>query len=160
MKFFLDTSAWVKRYLVEEGTREIDDLFEALASEDKKLFSSLWNIGECLGVFDERRQRGDLTREEFEDALRKFFSETLDLAERGDFELMPISGKALTKCWKVVVESHVCQADALQLASLRERNCDVILTGDGKLAKIAKENGFEAIDLEIKEDRAKLRCLL
>lgn len=159
MKFFLDTSAWVKRYLVEEGTEEIDELFEGLAAEDKSLFSSLWNVGEGLGVFDKRRRRGDLTQEELESTLKKFFSETLDLVDRGDFELIPVSGKTLAKSWKIVLESHVYQADALQLIAAKEENCDVFLTGDGKLARIAKESGLDAVNLETEKGRAKLGSL-
>lgn len=72
------------------------------------MVSSLWNIGECLGVFDMQEQRGDLNRGEFEEIFEKFFSETVDLAERGDFELSPISGRILDGSWSVILgEPHL-----------------------------------------------------
>lgn len=58
------------------------------------------------------------------------------------------------------LENHIYQADALQLETMRETNSDVLLTGDKKLAKIARTDGVEAFCLEKEDDREKLRGLL
>lgn len=160
MKFYLDTSAWVKRYLVEEGTHEVDDVFNRATSGGIELSTSIWNIGECLGIFDKRRLVGDLNHEQFEDTLEKFFRETIDLAERGNIELSPISGKLLSGAWEIVLENHIYQADALQIQTMRARKCDVILTGDKQLTEIAETRGYEAVCLEEKENRMELKTIL
>ncbi|KXA99753.1 hypothetical protein AKJ41_04925, partial [candidate division MSBL1 archaeon SCGC-AAA259O05] len=35
LKFYLDTSAWVKRYIVETGTQEMDKLFDLASSGEE-----------------------------------------------------------------------------------------------------------------------------
>ncbi|KXB06695.1 hypothetical protein AKJ52_01815 [candidate division MSBL1 archaeon SCGC-AAA382C18] len=160
MKFYLDTSAWVKRYIVETGTQEMDKLFDLASSDEEDLYSSLWNVGECLGVFDKRRNRGDLSQDEFKKTIEKFFRETIDLMERRHLELSPISGEALIGCWNTILDEHIYQADALQLESMRPWGCDALLTGDRKLAEVARGRGYEGICLEKNQDRKKLDDLL
>lgn len=160
MKLYLDSSAWVKRYLAEEGSPEIDLAFEKAALGPNRLVSSFWNIGECLGAFDKRRQRKELSREEFNRTLRNFFNETIDLAERGNFTLTPVSAELLLECWKVILEHRMYQADALQLKTSTTEGCDFLLTADNELVGVAKKLGLQAISIEKSEDQMKLRELL
>jgi len=159
LKAYLDSSAWVKRYLTEEGSPEVDTVFERAISGRVKLISSFWNIGECIGVFDRRRKRGELKDGEFGEVLQNFFSETIDLAERGSFELVPVSAGLLLECWKIIVEEHVYQADALQLRVSLAEGCDVFLTGDEELAQIARRHEINAVSVEKSDEREKLREL-
>jgi predicted nucleic acid-binding protein len=49
---YLDTSAIVKRYILERGSDEVAALYSRAWGGDVKLSFSLWNVGEALGVFD------------------------------------------------------------------------------------------------------------
>ena len=62
LKLYLDTSAIVKRYVAEPGTETVDAIFDKAETGELTIALSLWNIGETLGVLDERRRRGWLTR--------------------------------------------------------------------------------------------------
>ena len=160
MKFYLDSSAWVKRYLTEEGSPEIDLTFERASLGPNQLVSSFWNVGECLGAFDKRRQRRELDEGVFSRTLQNFFSETIDLAERGRLALTPVSAELLLECWKTILDEHIYQADALQLKTSQAEGCDFLLTADEGLAMAAGEVGLKAIPIEKSEGRMKLRELL
>lgn len=160
MRFYLDSSAWVKRYLTEAGSPEIDLTFEKAALGPSRLVSSFWNIGECLGAFDKRRQRRELDKGDFSRTLQNFFSETIDLAERGSLTLIPVSAELLFECWKTILDGHMYQADALQLKTSQAESCDFLLTADEGLAMVAGKIGLKAIPIEKSEGQMKLRELL
>jgi len=160
LKLYLDSSAWVKRYLTEPGSREIDLAFQRAVLGPARLVSSFWNIGECLGVFDKWRQRKELDEEEFGRTLQNFFSETVDLAERGSLTLMAVSARLLLECWKTILDEHMYQADVLQLKTSLMENCDFLITADEQLVEAAKKLGIKGISIEKAEDQMKLRELL
>ena len=160
MKLYLDSSAWVKRYLTEEGSREIDLAFQKASFGPDVLVSSFWNIGECLGVFDKRRQRKELGGEEFRRILQNFFSETIDLAGRGNLTLTPVSAELLLGCWRIIMENHMYQADALQLKTSAVEGCSFLITADEGLVEVAEKLGLKAIPIEKKGGQKKLRELL
>jgi len=57
---YLDTSAVVKRYVLESGTDVVKALYLSAWNGELKLSFSLWNIGEVLGVLSKYCQRGSL----------------------------------------------------------------------------------------------------
>ncbi len=160
MKLYLDTSAWVKRYLPEEGSSEMDLVFDKAARGLHRPVASLWNVGECLGAFDRRRRRGEISESEFKKVIQSFSGETTELVERGSFLLAPVSAGLLAQSWKTVLDEHMHQADALQLKTSMSEACDLFLTGDEGLATVAENVGFKAILVEKSEDQMKLRELL
>lgn len=160
MKVYLDSSAWVKRYLEEKGSPEVDLVFEGATAGRTKIVASFWNVGECIGVFDKRMERGELKASEFKEVLENFFNEAMDLAERGGLELVPVSAELLLGCWRLVLEEHVYQADALQLKTSLAEKCDAFLTGDKELVQIAEGHKINALNIEKIEDQKKLRKLL
>ncbi|MCI4435282.1 MAG: type II toxin-antitoxin system VapC family toxin [Ignisphaera sp.] len=67
---YLDSSAVVKRYILERGTEVVRALYLSAWNGEVKLCFSLWNIGEVLGVLDKYRERGWLGDSEYK-AARK-----------------------------------------------------------------------------------------
>ena len=61
LNLYLDTSAILKRYIAEPGTETTDIIFDKAEAGEIKITISLWNIGEALGVLDEKRRKGWLT---------------------------------------------------------------------------------------------------
>ena len=53
MLVYLDSSAIVKRYIKEAGTEIMDLAFGYAEDGHIKLFFSIWNIGEVLGILVE-----------------------------------------------------------------------------------------------------------
>jgi len=55
---YLDTSAIVKRYVVEEESASIDAFYEKVHAGRFKIGFSIWNIGEVAVVLDKYKRRG------------------------------------------------------------------------------------------------------
>jgi predicted nucleic acid-binding protein len=138
----------------------MDLVFKKATGGTHTLVSSFWNVGECLGVFGKRKRRGELRDEEFRTILQNFISETVDLVERGSLMLVPVSTKLLRDCWKVMLENHLYQADALQIQTATTEKCDFIITADEQLVEAAKRLGLGAVSIEKSEDRIRLRELM
>ena len=58
---YLDTSALVKRYVEEEGTQEVDRLFDSAYRGSAVLATSALNLGEASSVLDRKARRGELS---------------------------------------------------------------------------------------------------
>ena len=56
----LDTSAIVKRYITENGTDKVDELYEEAHAGKIRISFSLWNIREVAVVLDKYCRRGTL----------------------------------------------------------------------------------------------------
>ncbi|RLI84796.1 MAG: PIN domain nuclease, partial [Archaeoglobales archaeon] len=64
-RVYLDSSAIVKRYIKERGTEVVDLVFDNAELGNVKIFFSIWNIGEVLGVLDRYRRRNLISSKEF-----------------------------------------------------------------------------------------------
>jgi len=49
---------------------------------------------------------------------------------------------------KIIVEYLVYEADAIQMVSSKSSNCEIFLTADRKLVKVARSIGINAFDVE------------
>jgi predicted nucleic acid-binding protein len=79
LRLYLDTSAILKRYVTEPGTETTDIIYGKAETGELTITISLWNIGEALGVLDEKRRKRWLTEKEFEQTLKIFADELLKL---------------------------------------------------------------------------------
>ena len=135
--FYLDTSAIVKRYVREAGSKVVRKIYlEALLGEAVLSFS-IWNIGEVLGVLDRARNTGRLGEKEYLLARRRFLLETRRLLRLGQLLLVPLRTRILRKSWRLVEKYHVYQADALQIVSAKTINSTRFLVADKRLHAIA-----------------------
>ena len=80
LKLYLDTSALLKRYSsTNQKQKQYDVIFDKAETGELTIVTSLWNIGEALGVLDEKRRRGWLTEKEFKQTLTLFADEVSKL---------------------------------------------------------------------------------
>jgi len=93
-KLYLDTSGIVKRYALESGTEVIDEVFDRADGGELRIAFSLWNLGEVMGVFDERLSRGWISKEDFDSVLGKFVGEIVRLTRLKAVEIIPEIGRA------------------------------------------------------------------
>jgi predicted nucleic acid-binding protein len=124
----------------------MDHVFERAATHQLQIVFSAWNIGEVLGVFDQRRHRGLMTASELSSALFNFSDETLRTVRQGDLQLVPVAGSILTDAWRVLMEEHIYSADALQIATCRSERCEVFASSDRGLLQAAENQGLSAQD--------------
>ena len=148
MLVYLDSSAIVKRYIKEAGTEIMDLVFGYAEDGHIKLFFSIWNIGEVLGIFDRYRRRKVINEDEFKEVIGRFTKEFTKLAELQYLDVVPLHTNVITDAMGIILEYHVYEADAIQIVSSRHSNCKLFLTADWKLAEVARSVGINALDVE------------
>ncbi|MEM2901435.1 MAG: type II toxin-antitoxin system VapC family toxin [Candidatus Bathyarchaeia archaeon] len=154
LKVYLDSSAIVKRYVSEPGSSSVDYVFDKGWAGEVSITASIWNIGEVLGVLDERRKRNWLSESEFTKALRNFASETVRLLRLKILEIPPLLTSILIKAWPLILMEHIYEADALQIQTCIYSNSNVLLSSDKELIDAALKTGLKAMNVK-DEDRVK-----
>lgn len=91
MQVYLDSSAIVKRYVSEKGTDVLNLIYTRLESADVFVATSIWNIGEVLGVLDAYKRRGWIDETQFRLAIHNFAGETTRLARLKIFKISGIT---------------------------------------------------------------------
>ena len=136
MKVYLDTSALVKRYVEEDGTEIVDELFDKAYKNEVILVTSQFNIGEAAVVFDKYERKININAKE---VFKTMINELYVLAKLGNFTLVPISYDIISDAINLIFEHHIYVADAIQLASFKYEKCREFITFDKKLLEIYKK---------------------
>ena len=145
---YLDSSAVVKRYILERGTEVVRALYLSAWNGEVKLCFSLWNIGEVLGVLDKYRERGWLGDSEYKASRKMFLSETIRMLKLGILKIVPIRLSIVVESWRIIENYHIYEADALQIASAKHIKASELYTADKKLCEIASKEGIKVICIE------------
>lgn len=144
MKVYLDSSAIVKRYVVEEGSDMVRKVYLEALNGAATLYFSVWNIGEVLRALDIYHRRNWLERKDYRAARESFISETVRLMKLGVAKVVPVRSKLLAESWLLVEKYHVYEADALQIASAKHLGVDQLLSGDQQLVDISSKEEINA----------------
>lgn len=136
---YLDTSAIVKRYVLEEGSDKVDEFYRGAHAGKTRLAFSVWNIGEVAAVLDKYEKRGVLKNAKA--LFEKFLGETRLLTKLGQLKLIPLNFKILIQATGYVFKHGIYVADAIQIASAK--NFEVFISYDKKLARIANLEGLK-----------------
>lgn len=156
MKLYLDSSAIVKRYVTELGSKAVDEVFDRAEVGEVHIAMSLWNVGEVLGVLDERLRRAWLREEGFSRALRNFADETIKLLRLKILEIVPILTPIVADTWPLILGDHIYEADALQIKACSYWGGNVLLSGDKDLVNVALRQGLKALDVKDEDEVRKL----
>lgn len=156
LKIYLDSSVMVKRYISEPGSSAVDYIFNKGWADDVFITTSIWNIGEVLGVLDERRRRGWLSEKEFKNALESFAGETLRLLRLKVLQIFPVLTSILTDAWPLILSEHTYEADSLQIQTCLYSGSNILLSGDKKLIGVALKTGLKAVNVEDEDDVKKI----
>jgi predicted nucleic acid-binding protein len=57
LKVYLDSSAIIKRYVLEEGSDKVKEIYLEALNGAATLHFSVWNLGEVLGALDAYHRR-------------------------------------------------------------------------------------------------------
>ena len=142
---YLDTSALVKRYVLEPGSDFIRKLYLRAYSGEVVLSFSAWNIGEVLGVLDKARGVGRISSEAYAVSRKRFLAETRRLAKLGSLTIVPLRMKILVEAWKLIEKHHIYEADAVQISSAKYASAQQLITGDKKLHQSAQIEGVKSV---------------
>ena len=144
MKLYLDSSAIIKRYVLEEGTEKVNDTYLEALSGTASLHFSIWNIGEVLGALHAYYRRKWLESEDYATARESFIAETTRVIKLGVAKVIPVRSKLLTQSWLFVEKYHIYVADALQIVSAKNLGVDRLLSGDRRLVNVSREEGVDS----------------
>ena len=158
LKLYLDSSIMLKRYITESGTETTDIIFDKAETGELIITVSLWNIGEALGVLDEKRRKGWLTEKEFRVTLNNFADELVKLIRLRTLEVIPLLTPILTDTWELLMSHHIYEADALQITTCIHNKNDALISGDEKLVETSRKIGLKTF--HITKDEQKLKHLL
>ena len=152
LKTYLDSSAIVKRYIYEPGSSAMDYVFYGGWEGKVSLATSIWNIGEALGVLDERRRRGWFSEHEFKRTLESFAGETIRLLRLKVLEIFPVLTSMLIEAWPLILGEHTYEADALQIRTCLNSCSNILLSGDKRLISLALKIGLKAVNVEDEDE--------
>ena len=144
MKVYLDSSAIVKRYVLEEGSDEVREAYLEAFNGAATLHFSVWNVGEVLGALDTYYRRNWLESEDYRVARELFIAETVRLIKLGVAKVVPVRSRLLAESWQLVEKHHIYEADALQIVSAKHLGVDQLLSGDQRLVDISNKEEVNA----------------
>jgi len=118
-----------------------------------KMHFSIWNVGEVLGAFDRYVVRNVPEEDDFRTSVSDFLSESIKLGKLGSLVVSPLGSHVITEAWLILVRQHVYEADALQVATAKSLNCDVLLTADRSLVDTCRRESVASFNVETEQER-------
>ena len=140
-RYYLDTSALVKRYVAEEGTSLVDEIYKGAYKGVNSIFFSYWNVAEVAVVFDKYQRTLGLDPHAL---MESFLRETKTLISLNRLELIAVDQKIMERSIKLIFKYHIYVADALQVVSAGVRDSQFV-TADRGLAETARKEGLSVI---------------
>ena len=149
--FWLDASAYAKRYVAEKGTQLINNLFTRVPLERMVCLSE--GGGEIIFVFGRRRNEGKITATRFSHIRERFETEFIDRDEVG--RVLPTEDQ-ITDSWDLIEKHSLNSTDAMLLQCALDRarelrgNGDnlVLVSADKRLLRAAQSEGLLTFDPE------------
>lgn len=147
--FYLDASAWVKRYHTEAGSNWVDMFFDK-ATKPQRIITSLWSLGETFASLNRTKNRFNIPEEKFNKITFTIFTHCENI------HLLPLSDNQLFNSVLYIKKFNLNSADAYHLSAilhlketLASLNHTVILiSADERLIKAAQREGIHVFDPE------------
>ncbi len=133
MRLFLDSSALVKRYVLEKGSETVLQL----CSESADIHLSALTFLESVSAFHLMKRTKRISPEVYH-VMRSDLSADLQQAE-----IVPIHPSILESSVICIDRTGLRAPDAIQVMTARESGCELFLTGDEQQAKVAREYGLK-----------------
>jgi len=92
---YLDTSAIVERYVTEEESNYIDEIYDRAYSGKLKIGFSIWNIGEVATVLSKCEKKGIL--KDCREVFATFLGEARLLTKLEQLMIIPLSLETIIK---------------------------------------------------------------
>jgi len=150
MIYFIDTSAWIKFFIIEDGTQEIQDLILIESQSESNIFAaSAVTYAEMHATFKRSLKGNRITEDQYNGAVAVFNEqwENVDIPEVNNL-LIEESGKLAQKY-------ALKGCDAIQLASALKIHADLFINSDDDLRDAAKDSGLKVwnpVDGQFEED--------
>ncbi len=123
--FWLDASAYAKRYVAEKGTQLINYLFTRVPLGRMVCLSE--GGGEIIFVFVRRRNEGKITTTRFSHIRERFEAEFINRDEIG--RVFPTEDQ-ITNSWDLIEKHSINSTDAILLQCALDRANELRMNGD------------------------------
>ena len=123
--FWLDASAYAKRYVAEKGALLVNHLFAYVSLE--RMICLFEGAGEIIFVFVRRRNEGKITTTRFNQVRQHFETEFIDRGEIG--QVFPTEVQ-ITDSWELIDQHSINSTDAILLQCALDRARELQANGD------------------------------
>jgi predicted nucleic acid-binding protein len=157
---YLDTSTIIKRYVEERGSQLVDDVYGRVEVGALRISFSMWNVGELIGALDQHLRGKAISDLQFGTSIRNFIAETIKLFRLGYLDIRSPTAKIFVDAWRLILSSHIYEADAIQIATAKNLGCDLFLSADAELIEVAKQANLQAANVETEPEKILNRLLM
>ena len=139
---YVDTSAFVKRFLLEARTEDMDELAE---SKDYRLAISSLVVTELRSVFKRNQRLGRINDNFVQQATQQLHTEIASGGLRFhaiDAVIFNLAGDLISR-----LTSPLATLDAVHLACAQATGADIMVSADLQLLRAAAEAGLKTLSL-------------
>ena len=149
--FWLDANAIAKRYVVEKGTPLINHFFIHVSAE--RIICLFDSMDETRSVIVRKKNRGEITLSEFNQAIQQFEMEVVNSTEVLQVHTtvsQKVAARELIDNYSInSTDAYILQCALDKANELREDNHDLIfVSSDKRLTKASKMEGLLTFDPE------------
>jgi len=132
VKTFFDSSAFVKRYIEETGSQDVETLYMAAT----ELALSIVCVPEVVSALNRRVRERDLSRRQYETAKDNMFEDARDA------EIVNLTPEVISTCTAILEASPVRAMDAIHVASAVQWGAELFVSADERQVLAAKKAGL------------------
>ncbi len=129
MKTFFDSSAFVKRYIEETGSQDVEALYMAAT----ELAVSVVCIPEVISALNRRVRERDLSRRQYETVKDNMFEDVRDA------EIVSLTPEVIATCTSILEASPVRAMDALHVACAIQWGAELFVSADERQVSAARK---------------------
>ncbi len=148
-RYYLDTSALVKRYVEEPGSAEVDKTFSDAYNGYAEICLSQWNILEALVVFDKYSRRLGIDAKK---TSRLMLREIKTLLRLRGIRLLGVTSSVIKRSMRLVLGHHIYSADAIQVVTAQMCGTSFFVTADKRLGRVAEKEGLSVVLVGVGEE--------
>lgn len=140
MRYFLDTSALLKRYIPEQGSDAVDSIF----SEEAERYITSMGLLEC---FSSLRRLHEVEKVLNQEQYRMLCASVMSDINSGTVVVTQASPSDLALAASLLQSRYLTAVDGLQIAVAVGLWSDtVFVSSDQKLNRVAEEHGLRVMD--------------
>lgn len=133
MRLFFDSSAFVKRFVAEKGSDEV----ETLCLNASVIALSSICLPEIISAMNRRLREKSITRKDYRLIKNRMIEEFEDI------EIINIVPEVVSKSVSLLEKNNLRTLDALHIASAIAWKCDLFVSADKRQIMAAKKSGLK-----------------
>lgn len=133
MRLFFDSSAFVKRFVAEKGSDEV----ETLCLNASVIALSSICFPEIISAMNRRLREKSITRKNYRLIKNRMIEEFEDI------EIINIVPEVISKSVSLLEKNNLRTLDALHIASAIAWKCDLFVSADKRQIMAAKKSGLK-----------------